>query len=580
MAGANLELSQVQGDFDSLVAQLQAYLTTKDSWNGFLTTQTGETLLEMVAAVGALNQMRLLRYYQDAFPFTALSDKAVYAIASMQGVRVNRKSSMGVQVSLSSPAGEVIIPELSIFSVAGTPFFNRQSITVTPVVQEYTLYEGVIERLRTRGTGTAYQTFISKEADFVVSDQDVRVRINGAEIEKTWDGLWKLKSSSGGYRDRTLPDGRMQLEFGNDRFGSRPSVNDDVDIIYVVTQGTSVESLKTLTRKVKCDQFPSVEGTAVSNPTGGGEQTDPELYKNLSAAQFGNFGSAVTKQQYQNTALSYSGVIDAKTFAQREVNPNASTWMNLIKVVLLTTTPWSNADRQSFLDYMEDKTMYSTRLFIENPVPVTVDVSMTVGCYSWANASDCRASATEAVMEVFRRKPGILGRDIFRSDIHDAVMASNSGIEYVVLTAPRSDLIVSGSSMDAPRIAAGPLNSGSVPVGTYHYGVSPVLGPLGEIPPARFATFVNTVPNTVLAIEWTTYEGASSYKIWGRSANGIGLLAQVSGTSNPIFIDDGTANPGELPPPASTVPVRYNALGNLNVTARYSARSQRGVENQ
>lgn len=578
MAGANLELSQVHGDFDSLVNQLQNHLVTKDAWSGFLTTQTGETLLEMVAAVGALNQMRLLRYYQDAFPFTALSDTAVYAIASMQGVRINRKASMGVAVNVSSPDGEVIIPELTIFSVAGTPFFNRQAVTITPTPQVITLYEGVIERVLTRGVGSFYQTFITKEANFIVSDEDVKVRINGEEIEKTWDGMWKL-SSREGYRDRTLPDGRLQLEFGNDRYGSNPTVNDEVEIIYVVTQGTAVQSLKTLDRKVTCDQFPSVEGEAVSNPTGGGEETDPELYKNLSAAQFGNFGSAVTKQQYQNTALSYAGVVDAKTFAQRESNANAVEWMNLIKVVLLTTTPWSQTDKDGFLDYMYNNTMYSTRLFLEDPVAMPVDIRMTIGCYSWANASDCQASATAAVQELFRVKPGSLSRDTFRSDIHDVVMASNSGIEYVVLESPRSDLMLSGASMEQPTVTAGTPNTGAIPVGTYYYAVSPVItlnGQQGEIPPTRFLTVVNSIPNTTMTIRWIPYEGASHYRVWGRSANNIGRLATVSAASSAVAVDDGTFTPTVQPPAVSTVPVRYNTIQSLNVTAIYSSRSQRG----
>lgn len=578
MPGANIELSQVRGDFNALVTQLQDHLRTKDSWTGFLTTQTGETLLEMVAAVGALNQMRLLRYYQDSFPATALSDTAVYAIASMQGVRINRKAPMGVQVTLVSPSGEVIVPEMTLFTVAGTPFFNRQAFTLTSTPITVQLYEGVVERVFTRGLGSFYQTFITKETGFIVSDEDVKVKINGEEIEKTWDGLWKL-SSKEGYRDRTLPDGRLQLEFGNDRFGSTPTVNDEVEITYVVTQGTSIQTLKTLNRKVTCDDFPSIEGEAVANPTGGGEATDPELYKNLSAAQFGNFGSAVTKQQYQNTALSYAGVVDAKTFAQRESNPTAVQWMNLIKIVLLTTTPWNQEDRNRFLEFMYKNTMYSTRIFLENPVPVPVDISITLGCFSWANANDCKASATAAVMELFRLKPGILGRDIFRSDIHDAVMASNAGIEYVVLNTPRSDLIISGAPMDMPKVTAGAINTGSIPVGTYYYAVSPVVyagGVTGVIPPSRFITFVNTIPNTRLTIDFIPYEGAFQHQVWGRSANQIGLLATIASNQNPTFVDDGVFTPTQTPPPTSTVPVRYNTIGNLVVEARYSSRSQRG----
>ena len=51
---ALLDLSKVKIDFEQLLGQLQSHLATKDAWKGFLATQTGETLLEAVAAVGTL----------------------------------------------------------------------------------------------------------------------------------------------------------------------------------------------------------------------------------------------------------------------------------------------------------------------------------------------------------------------------------------------------------------------------------------------------------------------------------------------------------------------------------------------
>ena len=74
---ATLNLSTQGLDFDNLRAQLNAALSTKDAWVGTLTTQTGETLIEFIAAIGALTQVQLLRYHQDSFPYTAMSDEAI-----------------------------------------------------------------------------------------------------------------------------------------------------------------------------------------------------------------------------------------------------------------------------------------------------------------------------------------------------------------------------------------------------------------------------------------------------------------------------------------------------------------------
>lgn len=571
MPGTTLELSEVKADFQSIVAQLQAYLGTKNAWRGFLTTQTGETLVEMIAAVGALDQMRLLRYYQDAFPFTALSDTAVYAIASMQGVRLNRKLPMAVEVSISSPLGEVLVPELSQFSIAGHAFFNRDPLVVTPEASTYVLYEGVLVSNNVRGLGSAYQTYLSKEADFTVSDVDVKVELNGTELDRTLEGLWKLKGLPG-YRDRTLPNGRLQLEFGNEQYGTKPNNNDVLTITYAITRGLLFQDIKTQDKRVTIDAFSSIEGTAITNATGGGDEPSADLYRNLSAASFGTFGSAVTKQQYLSTALSYSGVVDALTFSQREVNPNASTWMNLMKVVLLTSSTWNDVDRAAFIEYMHQRSMYSTRVFIEDPVAVLVDLELSIYCYSWSNAEQCRIDVVTALQALFSKKEGQLGKDIYRSDIHSTALNANKGIEYVVIHSPSNDLLVSHDGIAAPSVAANSPGDGSIPEGTFYYAVTPVLTIGGELAPKNFATFVNTVGSTRLTVSWVPYEGASQYKIWGRNANHIGLLAVQGADQSTSFIDNGVLTPTAGTPPTSTASVRYLEAGTLTVRSYYSTR--------
>lgn len=574
MAGSTLELSQINIDFPGLVEQLQTHLNTKNAWKGFLTTETGETLLEMIAAVGALDQMKILRYYQDAFPFTALSDTAVYAIATMQGVRINRKLPMSIDVSLTSPSGEVLISELSQFSVAGVAFFNRDPLIVGTTPGTYTLHEGTMSTTELLGLGTPYQTYLSKETGFTVSDIDVKVEVNDVEIARSTEGLWKLKNQAG-YRDRTLPNGRLQLEFGNQQYGTMPNNNDLVRISYAITKGLDLRDLKTTGKKVAIDTFPSIAGYALTNPSNGGNEPSADLYRTLSAASFGTFGSAVTKQQYLSTALSYPGVVDALTFSQREVNPNSSTWMNLVKVVLLTSEVWNTPAKEAFATYMHQRSMYSTRIFIEDPVEVPIALDVSIYCHSWANAEQCKIDAIAALQNLFAKKEGQLGKDIYRSDIHNTALNSNKGIEYVVINSPAYDLLVSLEGIAGPTVTANAAATGSIPPGTFYYAVSPVLVTGGEIAPRNFVRFDNMVESTRLTISWTPYEGASQYKVWGRSADGVGLLMVQSATLTPSFLDDGVFTPTVGTPATSTAPVRLLQLSSLTVRTNYSTRTGR-----
>lgn len=556
-------------DFDGLREQLEAHLANKEAWKGIETTQTGQTLLEFIAAVGALTQVKLLRYHQDAFPFTAMNDEAVYAIASMQGVRLNRKLPMNVVVKMRATTGTLAIPELTQFNIAGSKFFNRAALEVTDTDQFFTLFEGELIEVVANGLGTDYQTFQSEESEFTVSDVDVRVTLNGKEIEKTLEGVWLLKEKEG-YRDRTQPNGRMLLEFGNAIYGSRPMPNDVVRIRYAVTTGLDASSIKTANKKVKCEAYPDLVGSAIANPKGGGSEKPAELYRNISAPSFGTFGSAVTKSQYLATMLAYPGVVDGKCFAQREINPTAVEWMNMIKLVVLPVTPWGDSDRETFLAYMQSKCMFSSRFFIEEPVPHHLSLRVDLFCHTWANPRQCKQDAEEALRAFFAPQQGILGYDVHLSDIHNVVLQSNKGIEYIKIPYPTRDIIVSGSALPKPTLSFISNIGSGLSAGTYYYGIGVVIDG-GEIAPKNFNEI--TIPeNGVVSLFWEAYPEAVSYRVFGRQSNAIGLLTTVPGSFT-SWQDTGNTAPDVPPPPISSHVVRYVNLQSLEVNSTFSRRS-------
>ena len=291
-----LQLSTIQPDFDQIRSQLESYLSSKDSWKGTLTTQTGQTILELVAAVGALDQEKLIRFYEDAFPTTALNDDAVYAIATMQGLRLTRKLPANLQATLQTTTGTATIPAYSQFQGGGTFWFNRSAFTVTTTPVTVSLWQGLVVDNLLEGTGTDYQMFISPEDSFQVSNTDVLVRVNDVPVERTVDGLWKLKGQSG-YRDRTLPNGALVVEFGNSVYGSKPQVNDTVRITYAVTSGSSANALPLTGKRIAYDADPNVICTGMAPPSGGADEQNAAVYKNVAVATFGDFGSSITKQQ-------------------------------------------------------------------------------------------------------------------------------------------------------------------------------------------------------------------------------------------------------------------------------------------
>ena len=574
---AILTLSSTLLDFDSVRRQIENHVKTRDAWKGFYATQSGHTIIDAIAAVGTLNSIKLMRYHQDSFPATALSNEAIYNIAAMQGVRISRKVPMEITVRMLSPTGSVLIPKFTQFTVGGFKFFNREAITVASSTvggsaAHFRLHQGEVTRVEAPGLGEDYQVFYCKESDFMVSDVDVEVRINGETVLREVDGNWKLKGKQG-YRDRTTPEGKAVMEFGNEHYASRPNVNDSVEITYVVTEGLRVSIAKTLDKKVRCDMFPSVEGISTTNPSGGADERPIELYKNIAAPSFGTFGAAVTRDQYISTMLAYPGVVDATIFAQRDVNPNASMWMNVMRMVVLTSSPWDDAKRNAFVDHVQNRSMYSVRLVIDHPTPIAVNVIANIYCYPWADRTRCKQEAEIAIRKLFLPRAGIIGYNIFLSDIIKTIKDADKGIEYVKLVQPSSDLYVANTPMNSPAAVVATA-AGYLPAGEYHWSVSPVLS-VGEIAPRNYTQLIVSENNRSALLMWDTYPNATGYKVWGRKSNRISLLATLPNT-HLSWTDDGSvadAPIGSTTLSQTTAALRFNALQNVVINAEPSDRS-------
>lgn len=565
-----IQLSNIAPDFDDLVTQLTVQLQTKNSWKDRLTTSTGQTLVEFFAAIGAYSQYSIESAFQESYPESAKNNNSLYAAANFLGVRFNRKLPASVQVSMSSPI-PVTVPVNSQFNGAGTYWFNREALSLSPVPTTVTLHQGQLIRNQMFGLGTDFQAFVSPEKEFVVSDVDVFVTINSISVETIREGLW-TRQSLDGVQQFTLPSGQLIVLFGNQVYGSRPAPTDLCEILYVVTLGADGANVPTLNKRFSLETNPDITGLGTSQASGGGNQANPLVYKNVTPALFGSFNASVTASQYKKLPLLYPGVIDGFTLAQREVNPRALTFMNVVKVVLLTQTPWTDPDWAAFEEWFLNSTMYSTRIIREDPVPSPVTVTATIRCKNLANLGQVQLNVQNALDRLFEPRQGIIGLDIYRSDIIDAILESDSNIDHVILDSPANDLVLYSLNVAAPTVTVFP-SGGTLGPGQYDYGISLVSVLGGETAPANWTT-VEIASGTTNRIEvtWPSVPGVVDYKVWGRQTPGdLGLLATVP---NNVFLynDTGADTPTGTVPVQSTVSSYYPDLIAKNLTLVYTNR--------
>jgi hypothetical protein len=142
-----LLLSTVRPDFASLVLQLQLYLDSKPTWVDMQTSGTGQTLIEMMSAVGAFNQFGIEGALRETALTTAYRASSIYAITRMLGVRIHRKAPANVGVTLlrdnAGPA--TVLGRFTQFTVNGSNFFNRNALMFADGATRATerLYYGV-----------------------------------------------------------------------------------------------------------------------------------------------------------------------------------------------------------------------------------------------------------------------------------------------------------------------------------------------------------------------------------------------------------------------------------------------------
>jgi hypothetical protein len=576
-----LVLSDLTADVDQFVQQFQQALALKPTWIGNLTTQTSETLIELISTVGSFAQGRLMRESEDVFSETAQSDDAVLSITTMQGLRIARYLPAGVTGTLNC-ALSVSLPPLTQFSCGGSYFFNRTQLQILAGVPlAVTLYEGQIYSYSMNGLGTERQTFVSSQDGFVISDQDVIIQVNDTLIPKSYGVLWNFDGLPG-YADMTLSNGRLLIQFGNlggvnGQFGTIPQINDTVNISYPITQGANGNSVITINKTVSVTGFPQITGTFSANPTGGANDKPVIAYKNVAAGGFGTYQSAVTKSQYQATIATYPGILDAVTQAQREINPSDYRWMNVIRVSGLTSSPWTQDQITDFTNYCQTVTMYAPYFLWQDPIAVPRDVNMDIYVFNSAVPTQVQTAVETAITNMFAPQPGILMTNFYISDLIDAATAAAAGqISYIIPNAPTGSMIV--TAPESPQITYTLVpGGGSLGSLVYAYSVSTTLttGEVGVPTNWVFPQVISTTASYGITLTWPAVADAATYQVWGRSASGLGILATVE-ASVLTFADNGSITPTGGPPTTiADTPIRYNSLNSLTINVFYSERQQR-----
>lgn len=581
-------LSDLTKSYDDFADDFTNLLILSPAYADYVTTETSGELVNMVAATATFVQNRVKYKYAESFTETAQNSSGIQSLSQMMGLRLSRKLPSAIRVVLVVPSA-VTIPPYTQFSGGGSYMFNRSALQLVQGNNSIELYQGQVIRYAVTGIGSDFQTFVSPEAGFTVSDVDTSVVINNVPITRVLGGLWNRKNKDG-WVDSTLSDGKLFIQFGTGEFGTVPKINDAIEVTYVLTTGAADNGNSSLlNRRINSSAFPTLSGSVIALPMGGADEKAASAYITL-ANTAGAYNSVVNKRQYQALVMSYPGVIDAVTQSQREVDPSELMWMNFVRVVYLSGSTWTFDQEQQYLKYLQENSMAAVKFKLELPFRVDNEVQMNVYCKSAARPPDVKSKVEDAIRQLFSIRAGILSLDLYKSDlVTAAVNAAPGEIEYIDVLKPTSDVMKAGK-LDPPIVdSIIELGGGTLTQNTYAYCVSIYDPDLDEESPATNWLFLQVLgTNASVRLRWYNpdYIPTSTpnpiFRIYGRVAGNLaGLMHEATYTSASFyeFTDDGSITPdvSKPPKPYRYSPVKYNALSALTVNVYYAERGDRGL---
>lgn len=452
MTNQPITLSQVSSDFELIVEQLQQQLQNYPSWADILTSGTGQTILDFIAASTTYDSLAIERAAQEVNLDTARLPSSIYTITRMLGVHITRKIPASLKVTFtntSSTGLPVTIPSYTQCFVNQTAYFNRTPIIFTSnqTTLNFTLYEGTVNTAVFTSDGTNFQRYLLGNSDFSISDVDITCTVGGnTPFTETILGLWQYTASDNIFYQQTTADGNVECIFGNNIYGVAPTVNSSVTFTYVTTSGLGGNNLIN-NQTVTINGFSAINGLTTTVPNGGLNQPSASFYQIMAPSIYSARSRAVTRQDFKATAVLYPGVVDALFRGQAEVFPNDKTYMNVTFSTILTNTPlvpWTNLQWNNFVVYMQQYMVDSIQINRVDPTAVHVSISANVFCFKQANLATVQQTLINATQNYYNPKLGSLGLSLFLSDIYSILHDTTTSVDYLDLITPTSDVLVTG----------------------------------------------------------------------------------------------------------------------------------------
>ena len=419
-----LTLSSSKPDYELILLSFVQKLQDDDTWRDIVHTGTGQTLLRNISAGIAFLNFSIIKASQNALLLPNSSKEVVYQHMNSKGVDIQRRIPKQITVGLSIPdtGNSFTIPRYSQFRINSEYYYNRDPIVFleNQINIATMLYQGVVYTRTGYAYGSPYEKIDVGYENYAISNDDVYVTVNGNKYTWLRDiKPWQVTPTQKIYFVKTLPNGNIELMFGNDIYGKQLNTNDEISITWTETLGLDANIVLTDSTFVNNDFDLTVNGVVLEGTNGGDNERPVDFYVNMGPHIQSSKLKAVKRSDYKALAIKYPGVRDALFRFQAELFPGKRSYMNMCEVTLLNATGTDSlfSDWNNFVKYLQNNGLPNMDYY-NNPINIiNIDISANIFCRANANLEFIRRILTKEIQRFNEPRLGSIGFSIFDSDM-------------------------------------------------------------------------------------------------------------------------------------------------------------------
>jgi hypothetical protein len=399
----------------------------------------------------------------------------------------------GVGSSILTPAlGTANIPQTAVvltnedYAVVKNKYLLPQYLDKSVVIydNDIFLYSGRIATVEHTVANTSEFYSISlNQPGFNVSNDHIYIEVfDGTNITvwtKAVKPIWDYSADSTVFFESTLGNGDCIITFGNGVHGKRVESNWVIGVRFVLTKG-AVSNSVAVGLDVSCSSY-AVAGATLTPAYGGADEKSSEYYKFTAPIAFKSKRRATTKEDHEGIFLDFPNVADVAVLGQKDIAPYDIRFMNRLSVALLPVSPQltvyptnslmagslfdasitnpkdpNEPNRYMFTDLELQDFQYRFKSsawsgfdvdLFKSPIPKPIYVKIRAFIYRQYSLDLVSAKLNTAIKELFRRRPGILGRSFLHGDLIDACK-SITEVDYIEVLEPTFDVILGDNVAD------------------------------------------------------------------------------------------------------------------------------------